>query len=384
MLGRDQITRLHDENGDGEADYYENFNDDLTDLGQSHAYAMCLETDSEGNFYFLKSGAPETPHGGTLLKLSADGKNLEVFATGFRHPNGLGIGPDDTITAADNEGNWVPVTRIDIVEKGEFCGHVPTAHTEAEPSDFGVPLCWLPRVIDNSAGGQAWVPNDEWGPLAGSMLHLSFGTCTANLVLKEHVDGIWQGGVMRLPIPPLLSGVCRGRFRTSGEGADGHFYVCGLDGWQTTAKRDGCLQRVRYVGGPLLLPTAVEAYENGLELTFAEPLDRELASHPERYAIDVWNYRWSKDYGSKDYSLADVTKEGRDNLPVKSVSVSDDAKRVFLTVDRLDPVMQLRVQAGLKTAAGAELPVDYYGTVHRTRKAREEQGNVADASPLLK
>ena len=24
-LGRDQITRLHDENGDGEADFYENF-----------------------------------------------------------------------------------------------------------------------------------------------------------------------------------------------------------------------------------------------------------------------------------------------------------------------------------------------------------------------
>src|SRR5690606_4301370 len=28
VLGRDQITRLHDLNGDGEADYYENFNND--------------------------------------------------------------------------------------------------------------------------------------------------------------------------------------------------------------------------------------------------------------------------------------------------------------------------------------------------------------------
>lgn len=380
VLGRDQITRLHDENGDGEADYYENFNDDLTDHGQAHAYAMCLETDSKGNFFFLKSGAPETPHGGTLLKLSADGKDLEVYATGFRHANGLGIGPDGTITTADNEGNWVPVTRIDIVERGEFCGHVPTAHLDAEPSDFGTPLCWLPRVIDNSAGGQAWVPEGEWGPLGGALLHLSFGTCTANLILKEQVDGVWQGGAVRLPTARFLSGVCRGRFRTTGVGADGHLYVCGLDGWSTLAAKEGCLQRVRYVGGPPLLPTGVHAYADGLELTFAEPLDRELASNPARYAVDVWNYRWSQEYGSKDYSAADPASEGRDKLPVKAVSVSDDAKRLFLSLERLVPVMQLRVQAGLKTADGHEIPVDYYGTVHKTREAHGTRRSVADTS----
>ena len=64
----------------------------------------------------------DTPHGGTLLKLSADGKHLEVFATGFRHANGLSFGPDDTITAADNEGNWVPVTRLDC---GSQTGRTP-------------------------------------------------------------------------------------------------------------------------------------------------------------------------------------------------------------------------------------------------------------------
>ncbi|HEX6984351.1 MAG TPA: DUF6797 domain-containing protein, partial [Planctomycetaceae bacterium] len=371
VLGRDQITRLHDTNGDGEADFYECFNDDLTDLGQAHAYAMCLETDAAGNFYFLKSGAPETPHGGTLLKLSADGKELEVFATGFRHPNGLGVGPDGTVTAADNEGNWVPVTRVDVVEKGEFCGHVPTAHLDPEPAEYGLPLCWLPRVVDNSAGGQVWVPGGHWGPLAGAMLHLSYGRCTANLILREQVDGVWQGGAVRLPTQRFLSGVCRGRFRTAGDGADGHLYVCGLDGWSTEAEADGCLQRVRHVGGPLLIPTGLEVYENGVELTFPEPLDRDLASDPARYAVDVWNYRWGKDYGSKDYSAADPTREGRDSLAVTGVAVSEDGRRVSVAVEGLKPVMQLRVQAGLRTAGGAELPVDYYGTVHRLRPAQD-------------
>ena len=368
VLGRDQITKLHDLNSDGEADFYECFNDDLTDHGQAHAYAMCLETDADGNFYFIKSGAPGTPHGGTLCKVAADGSSLEVYATGYRHANGLGIGPDGTITSADNEGNWTPVTRVDIVEKGAFLGHVPTAHLDVEPTDPGRPLCWLPRVVDNSAGGQAWVPEGHWGPLAGELLHLSYGQCTALLILKEQVNGVWQGGAVNLPLPEFLSGVCRGRFRTAGTGADGHLYVCGTDGWSTSAAEDGNLQRVRYVGGPLLIPTALNIHEDGIRLSFAEPLDRELVAHPQRYAVNVWTYHWTKDYGSADYSAADPTKEGRDKLNVTAATVSEDGRSVFLAVDGLKPVMQLRVQAGLKTANGAELPVNYYGTIHELGK----------------
>jgi hypothetical protein len=362
VLGRDQITRLHDVNADGEADFYENFNDDCTDHGQPHAYAMCLETDAAGNFYFLKSGAPKTPHGGTLLKLSADGKDLSVHATGFRHANGLSVSPDGaTITTADNEGNWVPTTRLDIIGRGKFYGHVPTAHTVSEPTGPGEPLCWLPRAIDNSAGGQAWVPDGAWGQLSGALLHFSFGRCTANVILKEQVDGVWQGGAVVLPTGQFLSGVHRGRF------VGDVLYVCGLNGWSSEAAKDGCFQRVRYVGGPIPLPTGVHAYANGIELTFAEPLDVKIASNPKRYAVEAWNYRWSREYGSKDYEPSDPTREGRASLLVKRADASADGRKVFLTVDGLAPVMQLRVQAGLRTAAGAALPVEYYGTVHHIR-----------------
>ena len=361
VLGRDQVTRLHDLNGDSEADFYENFNDDCTDHGQPHAYAMCLETDAAGNFYFLKSGAPKTPHGGTLLRLSADGKKLGVIATGFRHANGLSAGPDGTITTADNEGNWVPVTRVDLIEEHGFYGHVPTAHLTTAPTEPGRPLCWLPRVIDNSAGGQAWVPAGAWGSLGGGLLHFSFGRCTANLILREQIDGVWQGGAVRLPIPPFVSGVCRGRFR------DDVLYVCGLNGWSSDAAKDGCFQRVRYVGATIPLPTGVHVYENGIELTFADPLDAKISGDAKRYAVDTWNYRWAKDYGSKDYLPDDPSREGRASLAVTGATLSADGKSVFVSVEGLKPVMQVRVQAGLRTASGEAMPVDYYGTIHRLR-----------------
>ena len=47
VLGRDQITRLHDLNGDGEADFYENFNNDVHVTSGFHEFAFDLQTDAD-------------------------------------------------------------------------------------------------------------------------------------------------------------------------------------------------------------------------------------------------------------------------------------------------------------------------------------------------
>ncbi len=77
MTCRDQLTKLHDLNGDGEIDYYECFNNDHQVTEHFHEFAMGLQTDSDGNFYYAKSGchgkAAVVPHHGTLLQVSADG-----------------------------------------------------------------------------------------------------------------------------------------------------------------------------------------------------------------------------------------------------------------------------------------------------------------------
>jgi glucose/arabinose dehydrogenase len=62
VLGRDQITRLHDLNNDGEADFYENFNNDMQVTPGFHEFAFDLQTDPDGNFYFSKGG-PVNPGG---------------------------------------------------------------------------------------------------------------------------------------------------------------------------------------------------------------------------------------------------------------------------------------------------------------------------------
>ncbi|MCW5559234.1 MAG: hypothetical protein KIT22_15565, partial [Verrucomicrobiae bacterium] len=53
VLGRDRITRLHDENGDGEADRYESFFDGIATSTGGHDYVTCLEKDTAGNLYYV-------------------------------------------------------------------------------------------------------------------------------------------------------------------------------------------------------------------------------------------------------------------------------------------------------------------------------------------
>jgi hypothetical protein len=144
--------------------------------------------------------------------------------------------------------------------------------------------------------------------------------------------------------------------------ADGQLYACGLVGWATNMTEPGGFHRVRYTGAPLNLPTALHFKKDTLELTFTDPLDKPTAEDPASYALQQWTYRWTENYGSKHYRPSDPAKEGHDDLPLPSATLSSDAKTITLHVPDLKPVMQLKIDLHLKSAAGA--PVNH--TLHAT------------------
>ncbi|HXG46415.1 MAG TPA: DUF6797 domain-containing protein, partial [Methylomirabilota bacterium] len=336
VTGRDQITRLHDLNQDGEADFYENFNNDTVVTDNYHEFCLDLQTDRAGNFYYAK-GSPwtpdvRTPHQGTLLKVSQDGSKLEVVATGLRAPNGMAVGPNDEITVSDNQGHWMPASKLNLVRPGGFYGMMPAAHREitlqrggsnltVNPSDpriraalkmagwdaaapvparYDEPICWLPMSVDNSSGGQVWVTSDRWGPLQNHLLFMSYGRGTLFHVMLDEVDGVWQAAMTRFPLK-FQTGLMRGRCSPR----DGQIYVCGLRGWQTDGTRDGALYRVRYTGKPVHTLLAWHARKDGVELRFTGELDPAAAGDAANYAIEQWNYIYSGNYGSPDVSVAD-------------------------------------------------------------------------------
>jgi hypothetical protein len=357
---RDQIARLRDLNGDGQIDVYECFNNDVHVGTNSHEFMTCLETDPDGAFFTIKgTNDGQTIHDSSVLRISADGNVLERHATGFRWPNGLGMGPGGALTAADQQGTWMPSSRLDWIEKGGFYGYMFSHHREVPPAIYDGPLCWIPHAVDNSSGGQVWVEGTRWGPLQGRLLHLSYGKCVMFLVLDEKVGPVRQAGVVQFPLPPFQSGSMRGRFRPQ----DGQLYVSGLRGWQTSGVKDGAIQRVRYTGKKIHLPVGLNALKRGVRLTFLEPLS-ESAAQPDGWSASRWNYKWSSGYGSPNFSVANPGKQGEDRLDIRAVKLSDDRRSVVLEIDDMKPVMQMKIGYTVTAADGAPVKGAVYHTIH--------------------
>ena len=364
ITGRDQLTRLHDLNNDGEADYYECFNNDTVVTPNYHEFCLDLHTDSQGNFYYAK-GAPwppdvNSPHQGTMLKVSKDGTKLEVFATGLRAPNGMTVGPHDEVLIGDNQGHWMPASKLNLVKRGGFYGMMPSAHRSPPPTDFDKPICWVPYHMDNSSGGQVYVTSDKWGPFQGSPLFMSYGKCTLFHVMTEEVEGVTQAGMVQFPLK-FQSGLMRARFHPR----DGQLYASGLRGWQTSATRDGGLYRVRYTGKPVRAPVALHVKKTGVEITFSIPLDAVDAQDVGNYGVEVWNYIWSGNYGSPEISTIDPKNKQHDPLTVKSARLLRDGRTVFLEIPDLKPVDQMKIKFNLKSANGTAFTEEIYSTIHR-------------------
>ena len=93
------------------------------------------------------------------------------------------------------------------------------------------------------------------------MLHFSYGQSSIYVVLKEKKGEIMQGGVVKIPVRPTSSAM-RGKFNKR----DGQFYISGLKGWQSNAGREGGLDRVRYTGRPVAMPSSLKVRGGGIEI----------------------------------------------------------------------------------------------------------------------
>jgi putative heme-binding domain-containing protein len=323
---RDQIVKLHDLNGDGETDFYECFNNDHQVTEHFHEFAMGLQTDAEGNFYYAKSGRHAlpalVPHHGTLLKVSKDGSKTEILATGFRAANGVCLNPDGTFFVTDQEGFWTPKNRINLVEKGGFYGNMWGYTDITDTSDVAMkqPLCWITNDFDRSPAELIWVTSDKWGPLKGSLLNTSYGAGKIYVVPHEIVNGQSQGGMCALPLPLFPTGIMRPRFSPT----DGQLYVCGMFAWAGNQTVPGGFYRVRYTGKPADLPVGLKAKAGAVELTFTDALDAKNAADAKNYEVKVWGLKRTQNYGSKHID--------EKPLAVTKATVSSDGKTVRLEI----------------------------------------------------
>ena len=378
VSGRDGITRFKDLNGDGAADYYENFNHDVMSTRGFHEFVFDLRRDGAGNFYFAKANPVNgggrgfgdwkaslgngtvCSHAGCLFKVSPDGKKLEIVARGLRAPNGIGVRADGQVTTSDNEGTWVPSTPINWVDGKTFHGVQNQWSTEVNDK-FAPPLLWLSHNdYDNSGGGQIWVTSDKWGPFKGELLHESYGKSSLFLVMRQDISGgRQQGAVVRFPLK-FTSSVMRARFNP----LDQQLYVAGLSEWQSNAAKKTGFDRVRYSGKSVYSVAATRVITGGVQLTFTQPLDKASVEDLQNWSGKRWNYNRTENYGSPEVSLKDPKKNGRDTLDITGATLGADGKTVTLKISDLKPVMQQSLKWDLKAQDGTKVSQEIQQTIH--------------------
>ena len=372
VFGREGIIKLHDLNADGVADYYENFSNVMSQSPEGREWAGDMVPAPDGGFYVAKGGSlsngpgvtPQVAKGfragsvqnGTILRISPDGRDAEVIATGLRGPY-LGMNPNTgVLTASDQQGNFVPSSPIYVIKKGDYYGVSPTVHRTDNPP-IAPPLTWIPHNVDQSSIGQAWVTSNKMGPLNGNLLHFSFGRPGMFRVLVDSTSQGIQGGLSMIHADypaPTSKGTTNPQ--------DGQLYVAGFNLWGSNSKGLSALLRLRYTGKPSYMVDQFEAGKQGIVLSFDSELDAATATNPDNYQLKRYNYLRTEEYGSGHYKLDGST--GEETMFVSAAYLSPDGKKVFLLIPEMKQVMQMEVDFQLKAKDGHAFADEFWFTIN--------------------
>ncbi|MFE5514833.1 lectin [Streptomyces sp. NPDC056529] len=348
-----ELTELNDTDGDEVTDQYRRVAT-WPFGGNFHEFAFGL-LHKDGFFYLnlsvsINYGGATTnpqpaPNRGTTIKVNRQTGEVTYVAGGLRTPNGIGWGPEGGIFVTDNQGGWLPSSKLVHIKQDRFFNHYMNPAGPFDSRPVTKPVLWLPQnEIGNSPSTPLQLTD---GPFAGQML---FGDVTYGGVQRgflEKVGGEYQGAVFR-----LTQGLEAGVTRIS-VGPDGALYAGGLGAggnWGQEGKLAFGLQKLSPNGADAFDIRAMRAVPGGFALEYTQPLSTQTATDlAKRYKIKQWRYAPTADYGGP--------KIGEETLTAQSATLSADRKTVTLAVPGLkaDRVVHIRSPRPFSSSTGESL-----------------------------
>lgn len=264
------------------------------------------------------------PNRGTTIKVDRATGKISYLAGGLRTPNGIGRGPGGGLFVTDNQGGWLPSSKLVHIEQDRFFHHRTNPPGPFDARPVTKPVLWLPQnEISNSPSTPMRL---ESGPFAGQMV---FGDVTYGGLQRadlHKVGGAYQGAVFR-----HTQGLEAGITRVS-TGPDGAIYAGGLgaDGnWGQAGKLRFGLQKLTPNGKTAFDIRTMRPTADGFELTYTKPLSQETADRltGAAYSVTQWRYAPTPAYGGP--------KADEEALTVTAAKLSKDRRKVTLTIPGL-------------------------------------------------
>ncbi|TMU56533.1 PA14 domain-containing protein [Flagellimonas algicola] len=351
VLQKQELTKLIDHDGDEIIDEYQVVSNKWKVSDNFHEFAFGLEY-NDGHFYatlataILPGGAsasPQIPDRGKTIKVNKESGDLEFIAHGLRTPNGIGFNKDKELFVADNQGDWLPSSKIVHIQNGEFYGSRSVDPEGTANLDEKLPVVWLPQdEIGNSPSEPSYL---DVGPYKSQLIHGEVTHGGIKRVAYEKVEGQLQGAVFRFT-QGIEAGVNRIRWAPDGSLVIGGIGVSG--NWLHYGKLNYGLQRMKYNGNTTFEMLKITSKSNGFAIEFTEPLagDTDPANLLE---VEQWYYLPTEAYGGPklDHKMLRSSVNG----------ISDDRKTVYVSVQGLkeNHVVYFHLNPNLRSSSDQDI-----------------------------
>ncbi len=263
-------------------------------------------------------------------KIAANG-NVQMLCTGYRNPGGAGINTQGDIFATDNQGEWLPSSKIINVVPGRYYGY---GGLVSNGKTWSPPAVWIPEGMINAPAGDAstWAAgmspatllSIDTGVFANQFLMGDIRYGNVDRIFLEKVQNEYQGALFH------FSGGFRAGIYRMAWGPDGALYLGGMGGsgytWSWYDSRvddDWALHRMKPNGRATFEMIAARAMAGGFELQFTQPLGIN-AGAVGNFRVQSWIYQPTGSYGGPQVNMT--------TLAVQSTQMSTDKTRLFLAI----------------------------------------------------
>ncbi len=367
VMQKQELTELIDSTGDGIIDRYKNLSSDWSATSNFHEFGFGLVAHQGWLYGGLsvcveiggKSCQLQANKRGTVFRVNMETGAFEQIADGFRTPNGIGVTGEGDLLVSDNQGDWLPASKLVVAERGDYFGF--GGRPNSKPAALLLP--------QNEVGNSPTQPLQlSAGPYEGQILFGDIYNGGIKRAFLEKVRGEWQGAAFHFteglaaPVNRLIE--AEGGLLAGQTGGSGN--------WGAAGKPWYGLEYLSWSGKSAFEPLEVSASASGFDITFSQALGEEVDPAQIINRVSQWFYHPSPMYGGPKYGMEDLRAEN-------AIISTDRLRLTFDTPGRkAGRVVYLRLNENLKSESGEPLWINEAWYSFNKAPAASRAGSEAD------
>lgn len=384
VINKYALLRLSDDDGDGHAERTELLASGWGHTRDYHDWVIGLPRDAEGNYYLSfpceqddRSEAAAQFRGRAVRLVPREPTrddprrfSLHEICAGLRFPQGIALSSERELFVTDQQGHYNPFNELNhVVERARYGFINSLERKRGLKGPFRTAAIEIPHPWTRSVNGICFLETPPavrektgrnlFGPFEGHLVGCEYNTRRLVRMSLERIGGEFQGAVYPMSVEPAPGEETFEGPLVCGVAPDGDLYIGNIrdSGWGA-GTNTGSIVRLRRRGDLPCGIAEVRLAPAGFSIEFTAPVDRDRAAEADNYSVSSYRRVSTPAYGGDDQDRRVET--------IRSVTLSDDARRVTLQLDSLREGFVYEFHLRDLAALGQFFPDEAYYTLrHR-------------------